>query len=159
MEPIYQIDMDKIHTKTVASVKGPVKQIPTRDGVRIRYDVKFTDGYLGEFCPLVGQNEELPKGGEEFTFRVKHRNFNGDEIERATPPQAGNADMRITEQGRRVVNMNGHPAITALNGAIRIAEMNQGQLIPGGLGKEILPSDVLTTAETLLDWLMRKNNS
>lgn len=153
-------DISKLHTKTILTVDGPLKQFTTKDGQRERFDIKFTDGYVGEYCPLVGVTQEIPKSGQEFTFKIKHRGPKGDEIEKAHV-ETQNRDL---PPGRQVVNMNGHPAVTALNAAVKLAELKaagKSGSVPGGLsdGESVLTSEVLQDAEMMLDWLLMKQNN
>lgn len=154
-------DISKLHTKTILTIEGPTKRFPTKDGERERFDITFSDGYKAEFCPLVGITQNIPKSGQEFTFKIKHRGAKGDEIERAYVE----TQARDLSQGRAVVNMNGHPAVTALNNAVKLAEIRAGtqkSSVPGGLdknGESVLTGDVLVDADRLLDWLLMKQNN
>lgn len=147
-------DVTKLHTKVILVINGPIKQFPTKEGTRERFDIEFTDGYKAEYCPLIGVNIEIPKSGQEFTFKIRHRGPKGDEIEAAhvetqAPTQTGQPDGKI-------VNMNGHPAVTALNGAIKIAEINKDIL---QREKTALASDILEDADMLYEWLIMKANN
>lgn len=155
-------DTSKLHTKIILTIDGPMKRFPTKDGERERFDITFTDGYKAEFCPLVGVTTEMPKSGQQYTFKIKHRGGKGDEIE----PAYVESQARDLGAGKSsVVNMNGHPAITALNGAIKLAEIRASVAkspVPGGLddnGESVLTGDVLTDADRLLEWLLMKQNN
>lgn len=146
-------DISKLHTKTILTIEGPVKQFPTKAGLRERFDITFTDSYKAEYCPLVGQTQDLPKSGQEFTFKIVHRGAKGDEIDKAFVEAQAPASNGYSSS--KVVNMNGHPAVTALNAAIKMAEINNEILKP----EKTLPSDVLETADMMLDWLLMKQNN
>ncbi len=142
------IDQTKLHTMTVLTCTGPMKQFPTKDGVRERFDIVFKEGYKAEFCPLVAEVSQIPISGQTITFKVKHRGNKGDEIElAAVEGQRSPVDSSNTG---RYVSMNGHPANIALSGALRAAELKKTEENP------IVLSDILDDADSIYDWLLRK---
>lgn len=143
------IDQTKLHTKTILTIDGPMKQFPTKDGIRERFDILFTDRYKAEFCPLVATVRDLPKSGQEIHFKVKHRGVKGDEIELAIEEARPGV---LNETTSRVFNINGHPAITALNGAVKLHEIKSKDK------KDLMASDILEDAEVLYEWLLIKAN-
>lgn len=145
------IDIGKLHTKTIATINGPQKQFNSKEGLREKYKIFFSDGYEAEICPLVHGNEIIPKSGYQYTFRVKHRGQFGDEIEAAQVETKPNSDI---PGDKRIVSMSGHPATTAINAAVKLWEVKAAT----GLlkGKEVNASDILEDADVMLEWLRMK---
>lgn len=145
------IDQTRLHTKTVLTLDGPLKTFNSKEGPRQKFNIVFSDGYKAEFCPLVSETINLPKSGQDFCFKVRHRNEKGDEIEKATVEGAANP----FKDGTPIITMNGHPATIALNAALKHAEINTA----GKEGESRLSvSDVLADADMYLEWLFQKSN-
>lgn len=146
------IDVTRLHTKTILTINGPMKRFPTKDGERERFDIAFTDGYKCEYCPLVAPVQNIPKSGQEITFKVKHRGPKGDEIELAQV-ESQNSPAQDVSGPVRVFSMSGHPATIALQTAIKLAEINMQQN-----GKQSMPSEVMEDADAFHEWLLMKAN-
>lgn len=145
------IDISRVHTKVISVINGPIKKYTSREGVRERFDITFTDDYKAEYCPLVQQVMNLPKAGQSMTFKVKHHGQLGDEIELAEMERPISAEPGNVAAGR-IFSMNGHPATIALQAATKLAEIKH----PKGAG--IINSDVLDDAEVFYEWLSMKAN-
>ncbi len=142
------IDITKLHQKTILSINGPLKTFNTSEGTRQKFDIKFSDGYEAEFCPLVAEVKDLPKSGQEIYFRVKHRGKFGDEIELASVE----GTSAVSKETAFIHSMSGHPSTIALNAAVRLAEVNHKQA-------DVLPSEVIEDAEMFYEWLIKKSQN
>lgn len=149
------IDQLKIHTKTVQHVAGPTKRFPTKEGERERYDIMFGDGYKCEYCPLVAPVIDIPKVGQQITFKVKYRGGKGDEIE-ILKIETNDGPATDAALPGRIYSMSGHPASIALSSAVKFAELKlkEGEKAPDGL----LLSEMLEDADGIYDWLLMKAN-
>jgi hypothetical protein len=131
-------EMNVVHTGIVDRVIRTEKVFNSNAGMRRKWDIQFKDGYKGEY--LLEPDRSVQDDfivGQKVNFIVRFNSPKGDIID-------------ITKQestpGKTLVtSMAGHPAVYAMDFAIKLGTLN-------AWGYE----DTIKRADDMLNWLLSK---
>lgn len=142
------------HEMVVTDIIDKEKEFPTREGVKMKYVIKFSTGYAAEYCPLKARGfDNRIKIGQKLLFRIAYRKDWGDEIEPYTAPANLGSKAPQSSFDGVVINVGGHPANVAINYATQIYTAK----IAAGVSEETYGiSDMQADADLIMKWIIDK---